>query len=191
MQELFDDLAMKLIKERVKQMIGRNGFTPSDREDLEQEFALHLLKRLRKLKEPPQDRQGFLRRVISRYAISLIRRGEAQKRDHRRVSSLSARVVDCDGERVEMARTIPEDHVRSRLGVAPSSRLDDLELAHDTAAVLAKLPPDLRDLCERLKDYSVAEVARQLGVPRRTLRDTIGRLRRHFEEAGLRDYLSR
>lgn len=191
MQELFDDLAMKLIKERVKQMIGRNGFTPSDREDLEQEFALHLLKRLRELKEPPQDRQGFLRRVISRYAISLIRRGEAQKRDHRRVSSLSARVVDCDGQRVEMARTIPEDHVRSRLGVAPSSRLDDLELAHDVAAVLAKLPPDLRDLCERLKDYSVAEVARQLGVPRRTLRDTISRLRRHFEEAGLRDYLSR
>ncbi len=191
MQELFDDLAMKLIKERVKQMIGRNGFTPSDREDLKQEFALHLLECLRRLKEPPQDRQGFFRRVISRYAISLIRRREAQKRDHRRVSSLSKRVVDCDGQRVEMARTIPEDHTHTRLGIAPRSRLEDVELAHDVAAVLAKLPPDLRDLCERLKHHSITEVAHQLGVPRTTLHDALGRLRQHFEEAGLRDYLGR
>ncbi len=58
MHELFDDRALKLIRERVKRLIGRHGFTPSDREDLKQEFALHLLECLRRLKEPPQDRQG-------------------------------------------------------------------------------------------------------------------------------------
>lgn len=191
MQELFDDLAMKLIKERVKQMIGRNGFTPSDREDLEQEFALYLWQCLRRLKEPLQDRQGFFRKIIADHAVTLIRRREAEKRDHFRVSSLSEQVIDCDGQPVEMAQTVPDDHVRSRLGVAPSSSLDDMELAHDVAAVLAKLPPDLRDLCERLKRHSITEVARQLGVPRTTLHDAIRRLRQHFEDAGLRDYLGR
>jgi len=64
-----------------------------------------------------------------------------------------------------------------------------VELVHDVAAVLAKLPPKLRDLCERLKHHSITEVAQQLGIPRTTLHDAIGRLRQHFEDAGLRDYL--
>ncbi len=38
MQELFDGRALKLIRERVKRLIGRHGFTASDRDDLEQEF---------------------------------------------------------------------------------------------------------------------------------------------------------
>ena len=46
-----------------------------------------------------------------------------------------------------------------------------------------------RDLCERLKHHSITEVAQQLGIPRTTLHDAIGRLRQHFEDAGLRDYL--
>ncbi len=191
MQELFNDFALKLIRERVKRLIGRHGFTASDRDDLEQDMALHLLERLRRQQQPIEAPEGFFRKVIADHAVTLIRRREAEKRDHRRVSSLSEQVVDSDGQRVEMAQIIPEDHVRSRLGVAPSNRLEDVERVHDVAAVLAKLPRDLRDLCERLKDHSVAEVARQLGLPRRTLRDAIGRLRLHFEAAGLRDYLGR
>jgi RNA polymerase sigma-70 factor (ECF subfamily) len=191
MQELFDDLAMKLIKERVKQMIGRNGFTPSDREDLEQEFALYLWQCLRRQKKPLQDRQGFFRKVIADHAVTLIRRREREKRDHFRVSSLSEQVVDCDGQAVEMAQTIPDDHARTRLCVAPRSSSDWMELTHDVAAVLVQLPPDLRDLCERLKHHSITEVARRLGVPRTTLYDAIRRLRQHFEDAGLRNYLGR
>jgi RNA polymerase sigma-70 factor (ECF subfamily) len=191
MQELFDDRALKLIRERVKRLIGRHGFTASDRDDLEQDMTLHLLECLRRQQQLIDAPEGFFRKVIARHAVTLIRRRKAEKRDHRRLNSLHEKVLDEDGEYVERARTIPEDHTQSRLQTAPRSRLEDVELVHDVAAVLAKLPPDLRDLCERLKDHSVAEVARQLGVPRRTLRDTIGRLRRHFEEAGLGDYLGR
>jgi hypothetical protein len=48
MQELFDDRALKLIRERVKRLIGRHGFTASDRDDLEQDMTLHLLECLRR-----------------------------------------------------------------------------------------------------------------------------------------------
>jgi RNA polymerase sigma-70 factor (ECF subfamily) len=189
MQELFDDRALKLIRERVKRLIGRHGFTASDRDDLEQDMALHLLECLRRQQQPIDAPEGFFRKVIADYAVSLVRRRKAEKRDHRRQSSLHEKVLDEDGEYVERARTIPEDHVQSRLQTAPRSRLDEVELVHDVAAVLAKLPPELRDLCERLKHHSITEVARQLGVPRTTLHDAIRRLRQHFEEAGLRDYL--
>lgn len=191
MQDLFDDLAMKFIKERVKQMMGKYGYTASDREDLEQEFALHLLNRLQRLKEPIEDRQGFFRHVISQHAIAMIRRREAEKRDHRRERSLSEKVNDDDGTSVEMARTIPADHARPRLDAAPRDRLGDWEQAQDVAAVMAKLPSDLRELCERLKVHSVAEVARRMGVPRRTLRNAIEELRRRFDEARLGDNLEK
>jgi transcriptional regulator of acetoin/glycerol metabolism len=57
------------------------------------------------------------------------------------------------------------------------------------AGVLATLPDDLRDLAERLKRQSVSEVARELRVPRTTLYRNLERLRRHFADAHLRDYL--
>lgn len=189
MQELFDDRALKLIRERVKRLIGRHGFTASDRDDLEQDMALHLLECLRRQQQPIDAPEGFFRKVIADYAVTLVRRRKAEKRDHHRLSSLHDKVLDEDGEYVERARVIPEDHVQTRLHTASRSRLDEVELVDDVAAVLAKLPPDLRDLCERLKHHSITEVARQLGVPRTTLHDAIRRLRQHFEEAGLRDYL--
>jgi RNA polymerase sigma-70 factor (ECF subfamily) len=191
MQELFDDRALKLIRERVKRLIGRHGFTASDRDDLEQDMALHLLECLRRQQQPIEAPEGFFRKVIAEHAVTLIRRREAEKRDHRRLSSLHDKVLDEDGEYVERARVVPEDHVQTRLHTASRSRLDEVELVDDVAAVLAKLPPDLRDLCERLKHHSITEVARQLGVPRTTLHDAIRRLRQHFEDAGLRDYLGR
>lgn len=191
MQERFDDQTLKLIRERVKRLIGRHGFTASDRDDLEQDVVLHVLECLRRQQQLIEAPEGFFRKVIADHAVTLIRRRQAEKRDHRRLSSLHEMVLDEDGEYVERARIIPEDHAQSRLGTDPRDRLEGIELAHDVAAVLATLPTDLRDLCERLKDHSVAEAARQLGVPRRTLRDAIGRLRQHFEEAGLRDYLGR
>ena len=60
-----------------------------------------------------------------------------------------------------------------------------MDVALDTAAVLATLPRPARELCERLKKDTVAEVARQMGVPRSTLRDDIARLRDHFRAMGL------
>jgi RNA polymerase sigma-70 factor (ECF subfamily) len=51
------------------------------------------------------------------------------------------------------------------------------------------LPDELRDLCERLRDDTMAEIAREMGVPRTTLYDRLSKLRDAFREAGLEDYL--
>ncbi len=185
MQEPFDDLAMKFIKERVKQMIAKEGFKASDREDLVQDFALHLLECLKRLKTPIRDRQGFFRRLIACHAITLMRRREREKCDHWRECSLSEQVADEDGLPAEMAQMILEADGRAHRGITPRDRVEVRVRADDVATVLTKLPPDLRDLCERLKRHSVAEVARQLDMPRQTLQDAIQRLRSQFEDTGL------
>jgi hypothetical protein len=59
----------------------------------------------------------------------------------------------------------------------------------DITEVVTKLPDELRDLAERLKTRSVSEIARDMGVPRTTLNESVRRLCRRFESAGLKDYL--
>ena len=40
-----------------------------------------------------------------------------------------------------------------------------------------------------MKTQSISAIAREIGVPRTTLNDTVRRLRQRFEAAGLRDYV--
>lgn len=120
MQELFDDRTLKLIRERVKRLIGRHGFTASDRDDLEQDMTLHLLECLRRQQQLIDAPEGFFRKVVARHAVTLIRRRKAEKRDHRRLNSLHEKVLDEDGEYVERARTILENHTQSRLQTVPA-----------------------------------------------------------------------
>lgn len=47
------------------------------------------------------------------------------------------------------------------------------------------LPSDLRALADLLETHTIAEAARALGVPRSSLQRTLGRIRHHFEAAGL------
>ena len=59
----------------------------------------------------------------------------------------------------------------------------------DLGQAIASLPEELRDLCLRLHDSTMAEVAREMGIPRTTLYDRLSKLRDAFREAGLTDYL--
>ena len=69
----------------------------------------------------------------------------------------------------------------------PAEELHDLAI--DVAALLDTLPPELRKLCRRLEAETVSEVSRATGVPRGTLYESIRKLRKICEEAGLKEYL--
>ena len=142
--------AARAIAWKAQQLAGHNGFSRSEREDIEQELRLHLLRRLAKFDPEIAHWNVFVRTVLERRAASLI----AQRRAALQAGSS---IDDC-------------------------ASLDDsrIDLAIDTAAILARLPRKSRQLCERLKRDSIAEVARQEGLPRTTLRDRVERLRKHF-----------
>jgi RNA polymerase sigma-70 factor (ECF subfamily) len=50
-------------------------------------------------------------------------------------------------------------------------------------------PQDLQELCEKLQSSNMAEIAREMGVPRSTLYGKLTKLRDAFREAGLEEYL--
>lgn len=180
-----DPYALRLIKNRVRRLIGKHGFRAADREDLEQELTVHLLERLRDYQQPILDPAAFCSTVIKRHIIAIIRRQRVKKRYHPRIASLHQAVMDEDGLRVELSQTLPDEQRHERLGVSTQGDMDRIDVTHDVASVLAGLPSELRSLAERLKHQSVAEIARDTGIPRSTLNDTLAKLRGCFEKAGL------
>jgi len=57
--EGIDEYAVQLIKYKARQLVGRVGFTESDRDDLEQELMLDLLRRLPKYNVSGQETTSF------------------------------------------------------------------------------------------------------------------------------------
>jgi RNA polymerase sigma-70 factor (ECF subfamily) len=184
-----DQFARGLIRRKVEQLIGKAGFTAQDRKDLEQELLLRLVKSLPSYDPSKSHLYAFITTVLERYVANVLRNKRADKRDQRRITSLSVMIyIEGEGP-VELAQTISQLELDARRHAHSRSDEERAQLAMDLADVVAKLPPDLRDLAQRLMSQSPSEAARDLDIPRTTLYEKIRRLRRHFEDAGLRDYL--
>ena len=165
-----DPVVIKLLARAAARLSRQPGFTPADRADLEQALRERLLIRRRAFDPRRGSWRAFAATVIARQAESLRRDRHALKRDPRRESA--ARSDWGDDRRLPRADPGPAD----------------LDLAMDVAAAVAGLPPKLRELADRLAHEPLAAAARTLGIPRRTARDRLRRIRQRFERAGLAIY---
>ena len=185
-----DPYAVRLIRYKARRLVGQAGFTPSDREDLEQEMVLDLLRRLPKYNPERAKLNTFIARVVEHKIASLIEAQKAGTRDYRRwACSLNERFEDDVGRSVERVDTIDQEDYLLRTGAQSRPTEELSSLAVDVATIIDALPPELRELCRRLKAETVSEISRDTGVPRGTIYESIKKLREIFEDAGLRDYL--
>jgi RNA polymerase sigma-70 factor (ECF subfamily) len=157
-EQVISGFADRAIRYKARQLAGRHGFSLSEREDLEQEFRLLLLRRLASFDPHVAHWNVFVRTLLERHAATLI--------EQRRVRAQAQEAVEAPAEFYE----------------AP------LDLVIDTEEILARLPDHDRTLCEKLKIDPVAEVARQLNMPRSTLRDALARLREPFSAAAQNNF---
>ncbi len=185
-----DPYAIRLIKYKARMLVGKAGFTASDREDLEQELILDLLHRLPRYDRNRARRSTFIARVVEHKIANLIKAQKAGIRDYRRCRcSLNDRFEDEDGRSIERIDTLDQEHSGTHTGTQ-SGPSDELRcLAIDMGYVLETLPPELRDLCQRLAKETVTEISCSTGLPRGTIYESIKRLRKIFRDAGLKDYL--
>jgi len=188
--EGIDEYAVQLIKYKARQLVGRVGFTESDREDLEQEMVLDLLRRLPKFDPKRAGRNTFIARIVEHKVATIIEAQKAGMRDYRLCScSLNDRLEDEEGRSIERMETIDQEDYLRRTGKLsrPMSELRNLSI--DLRSAVQTLPPELRELCKRLQTESVTEISRDTGIPRGTIYESIKKLRAIFEDAGLKDYL--
>ena len=186
-----DPYAVEIIRFKARQLVGQAGFTASDRDDLEQELILDLLRRLPKYDPSRAKRNTFIARVVEHKIANLIEAQTAHKRDYRRCPcSLNERFEDEDeGRSVERAEKLNQEDYLLRTCVQPGAAEELRGLALDVATVVETLPPELRDLCRRLEQETVSEISRDTGVSRATLYQSVTKLRAIFVDAGLKDYL--
>lgn len=184
-----DRFTRGLIRRKVRQLMGRTGFTREDREDLEQELLARVLQSLPKFNPDKAHLNPFLTTVVERYVANLLRNRRAAKRDHQGMASLNVMIRVADVELTELAQTIGDRELDARLRRERRSEAEWAELAIDLAEVIAALPESWRTLLELRKTRSMREVAEEMNVPRTTLQSRMRNIRRQLEDTGLREYL--
>ena len=166
--------ARSIIRRKARLIARCGGFNANDQRDIEQELLLRLLQSLPQFDAEQAHINVFITTVVERSMAMLIRERHAKKRDATGIQSLTSPVDDGGPNE-------PSDH--------RGSDPERIDLTSDVAEVMASLPAELRDFAERLKLQTVSQVAREMDVPRTTLLRWVDRLRRCFEDAGLRIYL--
>ena len=184
-----DKYAADLIRHKARQLVGKAGFTEDDRPDLEQELMIDLLQRMRHFNPAKAKKTTFMARIVERHISTILEARFAQCRDWRLCqTSLNEPLDNGEGDTTERI-----DFLDSEGSLSGGTRETRERLAHeirmDLGQAIASLPEELRDLCLRLHDSTMAEVAREMGIPRTTLYDRLNKLRDAFREAGLEDYL--
>ncbi|MFH1680409.1 MAG: sigma factor [Candidatus Eisenbacteria bacterium] len=184
-----DEYVAHHIRHKARLLVGRYGFRETDIEDLEQELTLDLLQRMPKYDPDRAQRTTFVARLVRNKIASVVEARKAGKRDYRTpVYSLTGWVKDATNGFLLRIETVDQDHYLLRTGRRRSQQ-EVLDLSIDLKRATDLLPPELRELCRRLRYETVSEISRAKGIPRSTLYEAIEKIRAHFEERGLRDYL--
>lgn len=184
--ELTSGFAHRFIRHKVRQLVRQKWCSLADQEDLEQELRLWLLRRAEQFDQALSDWPAFVTTVIERRIASLVEHATRHKRQSDSpLCSLSDSVTDATGHACERHETLSDSQRGHAAGVDKLPPLALFELRHDVATVLDSLPPDLRQVCDMLRDHPVQSVARRLGLPRGSLACMLKEIRDRFEAAGI------
>ena len=161
------------IRRKARQLIGKAGLRPGDREDLEEELSLRLWRGLRDFNPALGHWSAFVGTVLERAANSILRLRNSEKRYSRHVCQLVTTPVIEDEEGDSSEGT-------AEIAIAGDSHEATVDLAHDVALVIDTLPPPLRALAEDLKHRGISEIVARNGVARSTIYTRVAQLRAAF-----------
>lgn len=182
--------AANLVRYKARQLVGHYGFTRDDREDLEQELALDLLRRLPKYRPERASRNTFIARVVDHKVATII--------EHQRTScrgylipkvSLDDPRDDGEGNETPCSEVLDAAAYLRQTGRSDFRSPEDQDRVIALADAVRSLPPDLQELCSLFATYTISEISRIARIPRGTLYEHLSKIRVHFERAGLKQYL--
>jgi RNA polymerase sigma factor (sigma-70 family) len=167
---LLDDYAWKRIDFRVQWLAKSHRILVHDAEDLRQEFAAELVRAAPRFDPALSSARTFVNRVLDMHLRYVVRQRHSTR------AGMRAATASLDAATGPVVND-PRAGERSELELA--------EAAMDLQAALDALPRKLRVICEELKHYPPAEVARRLRLHRGTLYRAIARIRAHLAAQGM------
>ncbi|MFO0839077.1 MAG: sigma factor [Phycisphaerae bacterium] len=173
----------KLIHRKARFLARKLEFADVDRSDIEHDLLIDVLKRFPAFNPERAKATTFIARIVEHGIASLIRTRRAAKRDARKSVGLPDK---CDLTPDE----VDDIKARCRRGIPVHDPIHQSDLQHDLETAISAMSPDLQVLCALLFiEAPISEISRLTGRPRTSLHSDIHRIRKHFDDAGLRDYL--
>jgi RNA polymerase sigma factor (sigma-70 family) len=185
------EYALDLVHCKAQMLVGKAGYRRRDVNDIKQDLIQDLLESLPAFDPAKATYETFVSRIVKRKISNMLRDRHRQVRDYRREECSLDDEVDIGEEETEpMFTTINEDDHDLRIGKYSRGRQAREDLQLDTAAVMAKLPPDLRPIAEMLMTMTPAEAARELNIPKSAFHEKyITRLQEIFLQKGMAEHL--
>ena len=145
--EGFWNCARNISHSKARKLVGRFGFMEHDLPDIEQELLLALVKKLPHFDPGIARETTFIMRVVESKIADLINYQQAGCRDWRqRGPSLNIPVGKSGIGVSDLVETIA------------SGNNTDIHLALDVDEFIKQLSPELAEICELLKHYTITEI---------------------------------
>lgn len=178
--------AKNLIAFKAWQLSKRRDFSRSDREDLQQELWQAVVSQADRFDPSRASIDTFIDRVVNTAVAMVVRDRERQIRaDGFQAMSLDAAARDGDRSRQSLASQITEDDQARRLGRERHDEVAERERGDAVSAALAKMPPEISDVCRRVMGGSISTAAAELKTTRRQIRNSLAIAKSYVEAAGL------
>lgn len=188
----FGGLAPEIVRQitfRACSLVGRAGFTTADRDDIEQDLALHVRSRMAAHDSSRSALPTYVARILKTKAASMIAARKSRYIDFRMHEySLNERFGSKDqheerGDRISGIGRSVSDCRRTDFDLA--------DLRMDIARVLEILSGEQLEIAGRIMiGETLEEVAKGLEMSRQMVYRRVRKIRTIFEEAGLRSYIT-
>ncbi|HOX05951.1 MAG TPA: hypothetical protein PK280_06080 [Planctomycetota bacterium] len=174
----FSPAVMRVVDIKAIKVTQMKGFSPEDYEDIRQELLLELVRKFPSFDPARSQEVTFAERVLSNHVTHLLQHRHSKQQTFERgmVPYPEDAREDTGGSR---------GHDRPKID--EGKHADEVILRLSVAEVLKRLPPDLRNVAELLKEHSKIETAHRLGISNHILNGKIEQLRRIFRAAGLEE----
>lgn len=183
--ELTRGTAARIIRAKARRLVGHGKFRNDDIPDIQQSMTLAVLKAIDRFDPRVAEWAAFISTIVERRAAKLLDRRRSRTREYRyHVTSLSSLVPDEDGNQVPLGTQIGEQHREALTGMVRPCPIATAEIVQSVQLAMRELSPEQQQLCRELSEGSLTEVARNRGIPRRTLRGHVQKINHVFDRYG-------
>jgi DNA-directed RNA polymerase specialized sigma24 family protein len=160
-----------VIPAEVKKLFLRGIIRRDEQEDFASELMVRLLAVWETYDPARGPREAFINQVVNTRLVSILRERHSRTR------------------RAKTEPINPRDERLADPTWSGDGWLRQIDLRVDLTVAFGKLNPKQRAICDQLLREALSPAAKEMGVPRSTLRDAVAKIRQIFRDAGLEEYL--
>jgi DNA-binding NarL/FixJ family response regulator len=150
-------------------------------------LVVHILKEAHLFDPARSCARTFIAQVVDSAGAMILRDRRRKKRAAgHRLQSLDGTTLLNEGEEKTLLDVLVDEDLHRRHGTHGASDEERGNISADTATVLSRLAPDLREIAHLLMEGArELTIAQALGISRRQVRNAVTAIREHLNDAGL------